>query len=73
MSGEGTISANPTCQRCAISSWHPEARSCTATDCELRAHPALETGAAATPPAAAPGVANDAAVHDRALSQGRAA
>lgn len=26
-----------TCQRCGVSAWHPEVRSCTATDCELRA------------------------------------
>lgn len=25
-----------TCGRCGISAWHPEARTCTAPDCELR-------------------------------------
>ncbi len=26
-----------TCSRCGVGAWHPEARMCLATDCELRA------------------------------------
>ena len=33
---------NATCQRCGISGWHPEARVCTAADCELRGGAAVK-------------------------------
>lgn len=35
-----------TCTRCAISDWHPEARTCQVRDCELRQPPTLSHAAA---------------------------
>lgn len=50
-----------TCNRCAISAWHPEAHSCTHTDCELRGRTAPKTAVAfPTPGATAGPAANDA-------------
>jgi len=57
------------CSRCGVSAWHPDARSCSLVDCELRApillpetrgNPAAAMGSAtsgplpAVPPAAEP-------------------
>lgn len=62
------------CNRCGASAWHPEVRSCTATNCELRGHGAPKTGATThgvasltpAPTAVAPVPANDSIpVHAR--------
>jgi hypothetical protein len=51
------ILENVPCQRCQVSSWHPEARACTQPDCELRAAGA-KTGAGLVPSGSAPGVSD---------------